>query len=187
MEVFKPIVGYEKYQISNKGNVYSENRKRLLVPKKSKTGYLRITLCNKNGHRTFLIHRLVAMAFIENLEGKPTVNHKNEIKTDNRAENLEWATNAEQNAYGTRTQRAMAHTDWTKRTKKMDYQEIAKKHDYNRHDMCGRKQTRVYKNGILVGVFLSQADAAASIGISKGRLSTCKKEQLTTKEGFSFR
>ena len=66
-------------------------------------GYLVVGLKAKNGkHKIERVHRLVAMAFIPNPDKKPTVNHLNEDKTDNRVENLEWATMAEQNAYGAR-------------------------------------------------------------------------------------
>lgn len=63
---------------------------------KSYKGYLRMSLKGEDGHQhTVFIHRLVAMAFILNLDGKPQVNHKNGNKADNRVENLEWCTNLE--------------------------------------------------------------------------------------------
>lgn len=58
-------------------------------------GYLHLSLTNKNKSISSYCHRLVAMAFIPNPENKPTVNHINGIKTDNRVENLEWTTYSE--------------------------------------------------------------------------------------------
>ena len=188
MEVFKPVVGFEKqYLVSNRGSVYSLHRNRMMTPKKGKTGYLRITLCDNGRRRSTGIHRLVAEAFIENPEKKPTVNHKNENKNDNRVENLEWATNAEQNAHGTRTIRAMMHTDWKKRSEKVDYYAIAKKHDYSKQTMCNRSKTDVYKDGVLVGVFKSQREAAdyAKTGIS--HVSQCISGTRKTANGYSFK
>lgn len=54
---------------------------------------------------TRFIHQLVALTYIPNPEGKATVNHKDEVKTNNRVENLEWMTNRENLRYGTRDER----------------------------------------------------------------------------------
>ena len=101
----KPFSEY--YLISNTGKVFSKHCNRVLSPKLNPGGYEHITLCAHGQQHRILIHRLVALAFIENPENKPTVNHINENKRDNRAENLEWATIREQNIHGTRIERAM--------------------------------------------------------------------------------
>jgi hypothetical protein len=88
--VCKPIENYENYLITNCGKVYSVKRKKFLKPYSIGKGYLLVKLSKNGKVKIFLIHRLVAMAFLENSENLPQVNHKNEIKTDNRLENLEY-------------------------------------------------------------------------------------------------
>jgi hypothetical protein len=154
-----PIEGYEGlYSISSYGRVISHHSNRLLELKQSNNGYLRITLCKDGQPKTFQVHRLVAMAFIPNPDLKPTVNHINEDKTDNRVENLEWATCAEQNTHGTRIARARAHTDY--RARGIDYKVVASKHNYSSDNMCGRKSVLVYDGRNLVGRFSSIRELA---------------------------
>jgi len=68
---------------------------RLLNPSYEKHGYLIVVLYRNAVTKSWLVHRVVATSFIPNPENKPQVNHKNGIKDDNRAENLEWVTNQE--------------------------------------------------------------------------------------------
>ena len=104
MEIFKEIEGYEGlYQISNLGNVKSLKfgKERTLKPAKDKGGYLYVGLCKEGKRKNHYIHRLVARAFLPNPNNYPIINHKNEIKTDNRVENLEFCDAKYNINYGT--------------------------------------------------------------------------------------
>jgi len=109
-EIFKDVKGYEGlYQVSNLGRVKSLSKKtnvnsngakytskeKILKNSLNRLGYLSVTLCNNAKRKTMLVHRLIAIHFINNKENKPFINHINGIKNDNRIENLEWCTQKE--------------------------------------------------------------------------------------------
>lgn len=112
-ECWLPVKGFPNYLISNRGRVYSlprvrydnpryNKRGKLLIPRLGRQGYLYVCLCNKGKVTTKKIHRLVAETFVPNPENLDCVNHKDEIKTNNFVENLEWCTNAYNLRYGDR-------------------------------------------------------------------------------------
>ena len=116
-EIWKDIAGYENlYQVSSFGNIRSKDRTikrnsnytgnlplkgRLLKPTINNAGYKRVSLCKSGRQKSFFVHRLVATAFIDNPQGLPFVNHKDENKLNNHVSNLEWCTNEYNMSYGT--------------------------------------------------------------------------------------
>lgn len=114
-EIWKLVVGYEKYyQINNKGIIKSFDRfvwnghrdvlrkGRVLKPALNSSGYPQLVLSKGDGlFKSVAIHRIVAMAFVENPNNYPQVNHIDGDRTNNDLENLEWCTNAQnqQHAY----------------------------------------------------------------------------------------
>ena len=102
MEQWKAIAGYEGlYEVSDLGMVRSLKfgKERILKPGKTHSGYLLVNLC-KDGHtKPILVHRLVAEAFIQNPNNLETINHKDEVKTNNVASNLEWMSIADNIRY----------------------------------------------------------------------------------------
>lgn len=113
-EIWKPVVGYEGlYEVSNLGRVKglfwlqppSKNNvrfhyERILKGHINKKGYKSVNLTKNGKKKAYKIHRLVAMAFIPNPQNYPMINHKNEIKSDNRLENIEWCDNGYNQRYG---------------------------------------------------------------------------------------
>jgi len=96
-EIWKPVnvENFNHYYISNKGRVKSNIRKgggQILKNNLTKLGYYRVALRNKERKHTkhFLIHRLIALSFIDNPNNYPIIDHINRIRTDNRIENLRW-------------------------------------------------------------------------------------------------
>lgn len=94
------------YSISNYGRVKNNNTNYILVGGFDRNGYKQVTLCYGNKQYNRRICRLVAKAFIPNPDNLPQVNHKNEIKSDDNVENLEWCSAKYNNNYGNRIKNA---------------------------------------------------------------------------------
>jgi hypothetical protein len=108
IEEWMQIKDYENYEVSSLGQVRNKKTNRILKSS-SKGGYLSVGLTNEINKKSFAVHRLVALAFIENPENKPTVNHKDRNKINNKLENLEWATHLEQNLHKTKSTNIRVH------------------------------------------------------------------------------
>lgn len=114
IEKFKPVKGYAGiYEISNLGRVKSLSRiierkdgntrvteDRIILPFLTKCGYHQIVLCKDGVRKKHYIHRLVANAFLPNLNNLPIINHKDENKLNNRVDNLEWCSAYYNTRYG---------------------------------------------------------------------------------------
>lgn len=104
-EEWRDIEGFPDYQVSSFGRVRSfkkargKNPYRILSGTLSRGGYLGVSLHSNNGEKSVAIHRLVAETFLPNPEGKECVDHINNLKFDNRAVNLRWATRSENTCY----------------------------------------------------------------------------------------
>ena len=117
-EIWKPVVGYEGlYEVSNYGRIRSVDRVvfqqgrnqlyrgRIMATFINNSGYEAIRLSKGNKKKGMLIHRIVAEAFLPNPNSHPYVNHKDETKTNNSADNLEWCSLEYNVNYGTSTRR----------------------------------------------------------------------------------
>lgn len=119
--------------------------------------------------KTYQVHRLVAEAYIPNPEGKPQVNHLNEVKTDNYITNLSWATHQENINYGTRNERAAA---------------TRKAHGFTPHGGKPKKQVYCVE---LDKVFDSTNQAARELGLDQGSISKCCNGKRATVGNKHFR
>lgn len=102
----KDIKDYEKlYAVTSCGKVWSYKTGKFLKPHLDKDGYLQITLFKESKPKTIRIHRIVAETYILKPVNFKEINHKNECKTDNNINNLEWCNRFYNNVYGTRLQK----------------------------------------------------------------------------------
>lgn len=183
-EIWKDIKGYEgQYQVSSLGRVRSLPRiAERYDPRTGRYAQLEVkggirSLCyTRDGYQqlglvsggrgtlhTYRVHRLVAEAFIPNPDNLPEINHKNEIITDNRVENLEWCDNLYNVRYGTGIAR---------RTKKLSV-----------------PVEQIDKNGNVVATYGSIAEAAKAVGVGASALAkTCKgNSRHQTAGGYRWR
>lgn len=98
----KDIKGYEdRYAITSCGRVWSYLTNKFLKPASNKYGYQTVVLRKDNMNHTYLVHRLVAQAYIDNPHNLPEINHKDENASHNWINNLEWISTEDNLRYGT--------------------------------------------------------------------------------------
>lgn len=105
-EIWKDIIGWEdKYQVSNIGRVRNKKTYRIRAISLHPCGYSIITLYNGTKGTCCLVHRLVSKSFLDNPFQYEEINHKDECKTNNHVDNLEWCNRKYNSNYGTRKER----------------------------------------------------------------------------------
>lgn len=162
------------YLISDDGKLYSTRSKRYLKHAVDKYGYIYYVISINGKRSTHKAHRLVAVAFIPNPENKPTVDHKNGIRADNRVENLIWATVREQFLNPTTRKNLQNVWDGT------DYQAKGKLRNF------GKRKTIVYRSGKKMGEYQSLLLATQYAGVSCAKASECANGKRKSTGGFEF-
>lgn len=167
-EIWKDIEGYDGlYKISNMGNVKSlkYGKERILKPAKV-DGYLRVCLCKNSKYKWFKIHRLVAEAFLDNPYNLPEVNHKDEDKSNNNVDNLEWCSRQYNINYGTGHQRS------------------------TETQTNGSKSKTVYQytlDGVLVAEYPSIMEAQRQLGFNQGYICNCCNGRFNKAYGYIWK
>lgn len=179
-EIWKPIEGYEGlYEVSSWGRVrsldkwvaHSINTKKFMKGRIRKLqedghGYLKVELSKNGKVKTYKVHRLVAEAFIPNPKNYNVVNHKDEVKTNNYVDNLEWCTHSYNVNYGTGIQR---------KTEKM---------------INGKLSKTVYQyslSGELIAEYPSTIEVQRQLGFDCGNISKCCTGKKKNVYGYIWR
>lgn len=147
------IEGFDGYFVTSDGKVIGKRKKNYLIPIVDKLGYQTVSLVKNGIRKNYLIHRLVAKAFIPNPNNYPVVNHKDENPSNNNVNNLEWCTVAYNNAYGTKGLRTSLH-------------------QMNRVD-CSKPVIQFTKDWEYVATYPSAKEAWRQTGIDRAHICAC--------------
>jgi len=182
-EIWKDVIGYEGfYQVSNLGRVRMTKDKRIKVPHENIYGYLVVKM-TKNGivkHHT--IHRLVAMAFIENKENKPCVDHIDTNKYNNNVSNLRWVTPKENvNNPLSKKHKSIAatgrkyseytHLKWSMQRRGIGNSMFGKNHTVSAKMKLSKPVLQIDKDGNVVGEYYGITEASKKTGIHRQNIS----------------
>ena len=162
-EIWKTVEDAPNYEVSNLGNVRHRQRKQNLKLANNK-GYLRFNCIVNGEHKYFLVHRCVAKAFLDNPQNYPCVNHKDENKTNNCVDNLEWCSHQYNSNYGTAIQRSA---------------------EKRRGQLTPTTSMPVYCVE-LDKTFISIREAARELGIDNSCIAKCCKGKVKTYKGYHW-
>ena len=149
-EIWKNIDGYSNYMVSNFGRIkninYRNTNKEKYINGTKHNGYVYIVLTKNRKIKQHLLHRLVAEAFIPNLENKPCINHKDCNRSNNKVENLEWCTPKENIQYMDKLKRRVAN-------KKLNEEEVKIIKEKKKQGYIYKDIWKLFKNKITLSGF----------------------------------
>ncbi len=171
IEIWKPIRGYEGYEVSNLGRIKSLNYnhtgcEKILKPVNDGKGYLKVFLFKNGKRKNFQIHRLVAQTFIPNPDNKPCVNHIDCNPSNNCINNLEWCTYKENTQYALELGRMKCIENGKKRSKPLIAINLT----------TGEKL-----------VFNSQIEASRQLNLSDSNINKVLKGKLKRTGNYTFK
>ena len=185
-EIWKGVPGYENYEVSNMGRVRSLDhytlksgdcrstliKGRILSQTVGKTGYYTVLMypanSTKKDRKLVKVHRMIALAFLDNPHNLPQINHKDEDKTNNRLENLEYCDGRYNINYGTAIERAKS-TFFKSYTEKV------------------RRIIQYKQDGSVVQVFKNMFEATSKTGYTSNSISLCCNGYCKTCHGYVFK
>lgn len=175
-EIWKSLdfMGFDGYEVSNWGRVKSLNYRHkgiegILKQGKDRYGYLFVVLCQNRERKTFTVHRLVCLTFLENPLNLPQINHKDENKENNCLNNLEWVSPKENINYGTRNDK------------------VRKAHKGKPHYKQRKPILQYTKEGEFIREWDSITTVSKELNLNKVNICMCCKKKLKTAYGFIWR
>lgn len=162
------------YSITDDGQLFSNRNNKWLKPNTDKYGYYYYIVSISGKRFTVKPHRAVAECFIPNPDNKPTVDHIDGNRKNNRVENLRWATWREQQLNLITIARLKKIHDMT------DYRAMGAKRNF------GRRKTVAIKNGVVVGVYESLIEASKDLKVCYSKASQCANGTRKTTGGYKF-
>lgn len=186
------IEGFENfraYSVTEEGKVFShwkrndhkweitEQPYRELKQTLNRKGYLEVCLESQNEKHHVRVHRLVALAFIPNTEGKPQINHIDCNKQNNSVSNLEWVTNSENHLHKMVNGLNVSISGDNHYMKKFQKDE---------HPQC-KEVLQISKNGVILNEFKSVKTAGETLGIDRTSISKALKGHIKSAGGFVWK
>lgn len=172
VEIWKPVKGYESYQVSNLGRL--KRGSRFLRGTLDKNGYCDVMLCEDKKKKHMRLHRLVAQAFVPNPNNLDTVDHIDSDKNNNKSNNLQWLSRKD-NTLKSHIERG--HIIGGKR----------KKYGKKPGETLRQPIIQLSLDGYVIEEFISMMDAERKTGINSGNISNCVNGKKKTAGGFIWR